>query len=207
MITNSKDIRSFRKSLKFNKKQNLLLMGTLLGDGSLLPNAWKKNYRLSIQHGEQQKSYLFWKYKIFKKWTLSCPKYYAKNNSWRFRTISHSNFTNLANNFYRKGKKILPRNIDGYLKEPFVLAVWYMDDGNIRRSQDKIYGAMLNTQCFSYEENVRLKNVLEKIYGVKILVLKDHKKPRLYISGHKNAKKFLAIIKPYSLPCLDYKFS
>lgn len=208
MITNSRDIRNLRKSLKLDKKQKLLLVGTLLGDGALLPNAWGKNYRLSIQHGTNQKEYLFWKYKIFKKWTLSCPKYYAKTNSWHFRTISHSDFTNFAQEFYIKGRrKILPKNIEKYLKEPFVIAVWYMDDGNVRRSKDKIYGAMLNTQSFSYKENLRLKNFLEKIYNIKVLVIKDHKKLRLYISGNKNAEKFLSVIKPYCLSCFNYKFS
>ena len=207
MITNSRDIRNLRKSLKLSKKQELFLVGTLLGDGALLPNAWGKNYRLSIQHGVNQKEYLFWKYKIFQKWTLSCPKYYAKNNSWHFRTISHPDFTNLAYKFYVKGKKILPKNIEKYLKNPFVVAIWYMDDGNIRKTKNKIYGAMLNTQNFSWKENMRLKNLLEKIYRIKILVLKDHKKPRLYISGYKDTKRFLSVIKPYCLSYFDYKFS
>ena len=207
MITNSRDIRDLRKSLKLSKKQKLFLVGTLLGDSTLLPNAWGKSYRLSIQHGASQKEYLFWKYKIFQKWVLSCPKHYVKTNSWHFRTISHPDFTNFAYNFYRKGKKILPKNIEEYLKEPFVVAVWYMDDGNIRKTGNKIYGAMLNTQSFSWEENTRLKDFLEEIYKVKILVLKDHNKPRLYISGCENTKKFFSVIKPHCLSCFDYKFS
>lgn len=207
MITNSRGIRNLRKSLRLDKKQKFLLVGTLLGDSALFPNAWGKNYRLSVQHGVSQKEYLFWKYRIFKEWILSYPKYYAKTNSWYFRTISHPEFTNFAYEFYRRGKKILPKNIEKYLREPFVIAVWYMDDGNIRKTNSKVYGVMLNTQSFSWEENARLKDILEKIYRVKILVLKDHKKPRLYISGHENARKFLSVIKPYCLSYFDYKFS
>ena len=140
-------------------------------------------------------------------WVLSCPKYYAKTNSWRFRTISHPDFTNFACKFYKKGKKILWKNIERYLKEAFIVAVWYMDDGNIRKGRNKIYGVMLNTQSFSCKENLRLKNFLEKIYNIKVLVIKDHKKLRLYISGNKNAEKFLSVIKPYCLSCFNYKFS
>jgi len=105
MITNSTPIRNLRKSLRLSQKQEFILIGTLLGDGSLLPNSWGKNYRLSVRQGALQKEYLFWKYNIFKNWTLSPPKYYAKTNSWNFRTISHSAFTDFAHKFYRNRKK------------------------------------------------------------------------------------------------------
>jgi len=207
MITNSTSIRNLRKSLKLNRKQELVLVGTLLGDGSLLPNSWGKNYRLSIRQGGRQKDYLFWKYNIFKNWSLSPPKYYQKTNSWHFRTISHPDLTSFTHQFYNNRKKKLPDNIEQYLQEPLVLAIWWMDDGNLRKNQGRIYGGMLNTQSFTWKDNLTLKTYLEKIYSIKVLIIKDHGKPRLYISGKNDIKKFLSIIKPYCLQIFDYKFS
>ncbi|NMB92504.1 MAG: hypothetical protein GYA31_02685 [Parcubacteria group bacterium] len=206
MITNSTLIRNLRKSLSLNRKQELILVGTLLGDGSLLPNSWGKNYRLSLRHGMSQKEYLFWKYNIFKNWTLSPPKYDVNTNSWGFRTISHSVFTDFAHQFYRNKKKKLPDKIEQYLKEPLVIAIWWMDDGNIRKDKGIVYGGMLNTQSFTVKENLRLKYSLEKIYGIKVLIIKDHGKQRLYISGKNDIRKFLSKIKPYCLKIFDYKF-
>jgi hypothetical protein len=206
MITNSTLNRNLRKSLKLNRKQECILVGTLLGDGSLLPNSWGKNYRLSLRQGALQKEYLFWKYNIFKNWTLSSPKYYAKTNSWNFRTISHPALTNLAYKFYRNRKKKLPDNIEQYLGKPLVVAIWWMDDGNIRKDKGIVYGGMLNTQSFTWKENLRLKSSLERIYKIKVLIIKDHGKPRLYISGKDDIRKFLSIIKPYCLKLFDYKF-
>jgi len=207
MITNSTSIRNLRKSLKLNRKQELVLVGTLLGDGSLLPNSWGKNYRLSIRQGGRQKDYLFWKYNIFKNWSLSPPKYYQKTNSWHFRTISHPDLTSFTHQFYNNRKKKLPDNIEQYLQEPLVLAIWWMDDGNLRKNQGRIYGGMLNTQSFTWKDNLTLKTYLEKIYKIKVLIIKDHGKPRLYISGKDDIKKFLSIAKPYCLQIFDYKFS
>ena len=207
MITNSTLIRNLRKSLKLTLQQELVLYGTLLGDGSLLSNAWGKNFRLSVRHGIKQKDYLFWKYEIFKEWTLSPPKYYSKTSSWSFRTISHPDLTNIAYQFYSDKKKQIPINIEKYIKEPLAMAVWWMDDGNIRKSKSKIYGGMLNTQSFSLKDNLRLKSLLEKNYKIKVLIIKDHGKPRLYISGKDNIKQFLDIIRPYCLSSFNYKFS
>lgn len=206
MITNSTPIRNLRESLRLSSKQEFVLIGTLLGDGSFLPNSWGKNYRLSLRQGAAQKEYLFWKYNIFKDWTLSPPKYYAKTNSWYLRTISHPVFTDWAHKFYRNRKKILPDNIEQYLEKPLVVAVWWMDDGNLRKDKEKIYGGMLNTQSFTWKDNLKLKSSLERIYKIKVLIIKDHGKPRLYISGKNDIKKFLSVIKPYCLKIFDYKF-
>jgi len=98
------------------------------------------------------------------------------------------------------------KDIERYLKEPLVLAVWYMDDGNIRKSNGVVYGGMLNTQSFSWKDNLKLKSSLERIYGIRVLIIKDHGKPRLYISGKSSIRKFLSFIKPYCLKIFSHKF-
>jgi hypothetical protein len=54
-ITWSKEIRELHKKLRMNSFQEAVLIGTLLGDGSLVVNAYGKNYRLRIEHQKAQK--------------------------------------------------------------------------------------------------------------------------------------------------------
>jgi len=42
--------------------------------------------------------------------------------------------------FYRDGKKIIPENIAEYLANPVTMAVWFMDDGNIKSGNGKVRG-------------------------------------------------------------------
>jgi len=52
-ITNSKVIQEFRSNLSITAFQEQVLIGTILGDACLTPNAWGKNYRLQIEHGKK----------------------------------------------------------------------------------------------------------------------------------------------------------
>jgi hypothetical protein len=129
-ITNSNELRILRKSLALNQAQKDLLIGTLLGDGNL--NTGYKNFRLVIRHSLRQKNYVWRKYKLLKNWILQKPKLSLQTNSIGFRTISHPQLTEYHQLFYQNRRKIIPKFI-GSLLNPFILAVWYMDDGNIRK--------------------------------------------------------------------------
>jgi len=61
-ITNSREIRSLRDSLRLSERQRKILTGSLLGDGCLVPNWRKKHYRLQIEQNESHKAYVFWFY-------------------------------------------------------------------------------------------------------------------------------------------------
>jgi len=119
-----------------------------------------------------------------------------------FRTISHPILTNLSDIFYPDKKKIIPKNIENFLN-PTVIAVWYMDDGNIRRDNGKVYGYYLNTQSFSEEENHNLKGILKDKFGINFLVLKNKGKHRLYVGVDRN--KFRNLIDDLVIPSMQYK--
>jgi len=75
-----------------------------------------------------------------------------------------------------------------------------MDDGNI-----KMVGLYLNTQGFTYNENIKLSKCLMNTFGFKnITVNKDKNYYRLYISQY-DKEKFITIVKPYILPIFLYK--
>lgn len=206
MATNTKAVRSLRKNLFLSNYQKLILIGSILGDGSLSGQYTKEkqetNYRLQVIHSEKQKEYLWWKYEIFRKWCLSPPKYTEKTHSWRFRTISHSELTEFHKIFYDKnGKKIIPRNICSFLNESLTLAVWFMDDGTKGPSN----GYTLNSQSFSKFENQTLKNCLESNFGILVSLHNDRSKSRLYIKTH-STSRFEYLIRPFIVPSMVYKF-
>ncbi|TSC77848.1 MAG: homing endonuclease [Parcubacteria group bacterium Gr01-1014_29] len=177
-VTNSTTIRNLRDSLVLNDLQHKVLIGAILGDGSLIANSWGKSYRFHTQQSNVQKDYVFWKYKIFKNFVLSPPRFEAVTNSWKFRTISHPEFTAYRNIFYSGKKKIIPSNIDELLTHPISMAVWYMDDGcYVKRDSTFI----LNTQSFSWPENYILQECLRKKFSIETTIQRDKSYWRLYV--------------------------
>ena len=110
-VTNFRAIRFLRDNLSISGYQKSILIGALLGDGSLSADGWSKNYRLQIVQGDNQKDYLFWKFNQFRNCCFSEPSYQKWNHSWRIRTISHSIFNDYAKLFYRDGTKIVPQDL------------------------------------------------------------------------------------------------
>jgi len=201
-ITNSREIRNLRASLKLSDRQKRILIGSLLGDGCLTPNQWNKNYRFQVEQNESRSGYVNWLYKEFQEWILSKPAYLFSRNSLRFRTISHLELTEMHNVFYSGRKKILPKNIKKLLNDPLSLAVWAMDDGCLMTRGD---GFTFNTQSFSKEENEKLRECLVENFGLSYTSLhRDKNKFRLYIRI-RSLNRLRELIKAYILPEFIYK--
>jgi hypothetical protein len=204
IVTWSKEIRGLQGRLSLSPHQKEILYGTLLGDGCLAANAYGKNYRLKIEHGKRQKKYVWWKYKIFKEWVLSPPRFQKRTNSWRFYTISHPEFKEFQKIFYGNGKKGLPKQIGEILKSPLSIAVWFMDDGGKMVDRKREYGYLLNIQQFSPQEVNRVQEALRKNFNLFTTQQWNNSGYRLYF-GKKFRKKFDGIIRNYIIPCLKYK--
>ena len=59
--------------LTLTKEENDILIGSLLGDGCLRIMGKCKHPAFSVSHGENQKNYLFWKFKKLKRWVSTPP--------------------------------------------------------------------------------------------------------------------------------------
>ena len=184
--------------------QEKLIVGSLLGDGGLIATGGGKRYRFTVSHGAKQKDYLFWKYELLKEFVRTPPKLQAQTNAWKFNTISSPEFTDLRTCFYRERQKIAPEIARRLIGIPQVLAIWYMDDGNLRREYGKVYGCMLNSQSFTYEDNLKFSHWLYQWYGLTSVLQRNHGKYRLYF-GANSWKQFCNIVAPYLLPSMRYK--
>ena len=200
-ITWSREIRELQtRLLNLNSTQEGVLIGTLLGDGSLISNAYGKNYRLQIAHSTRQKEYVEWKHRVFSRWCLSKPKFQRWTDSWKFRTVSHPVFTGWHSLFYRGTKKILPSEIGGILTNPLSLAVWFMDDG----TNGPKGGLTINTQNFTKEENEALRGILKRNFHLETSLHRDKKYWRIYIFPH-SRERFTGLVEQYIIPELKYK--
>lgn len=130
--------------------QKSIITGCLLGDGYM---RCKTNAYLQITHGLKQKDLVDWKYERLKNLVKNKPSYYFNNgrHCYRFLTRSLPVITSFYQDFYRKGKKIIPEKIT---VNGLILAVWFMDDGS--KSRSSVY---LNTQQFSRNNQIILKKV------------------------------------------------
>lgn len=196
------------------KEEKDILIGSLLGDGCLRIIGRCRVPAFSVDHGEDQKDYVFWKYEKLKRWVATPPwreeRIYHKDKnrktfSWRFQTLSNSVFSDLYNTFYENRKKIIPENIGELLKSsPLTLAVWLMDDGN--KNHQAVF---LNTQSFSLSEQQKLCKVLYDIYGFHVTLNKHSKSNgvelyRIRIDTE-STKRLKRVIGKYILPQFYYK--
>ncbi|MEK7601481.1 MAG: hypothetical protein AAB480_03055 [Patescibacteria group bacterium] len=205
-ITYSSEIRAL-KLVPFSSEQLSIVKGSLLGDGCL-HTAWpgtSKNYVFSKMHSIKQKEYIDWVYEKLQPFVRKLPRPYEPTQSIRLRTISHSALTVLMSVFYRDGKKVLPSEIDEIIADQLALAVWFMDDGNIVRSEGKVKGYHLNTQSFDLAEHRRLIQAFEKSHGIHVNIEKNNRYYRLAIFRRESREKFRSLIHAHVLPSMQYK--
>ncbi|OGG20703.1 hypothetical protein A3D03_00135 [Candidatus Gottesmanbacteria bacterium RIFCSPHIGHO2_02_FULL_40_13] len=176
------------------KRQNELIVGKLLGNGSL-EDRGNANSRLQIRHSINQKEYVDWCYRQLKEFTCSNPKQHKE--PYYFRTKSLPLFSRLRKIWYNNKKKILPINLN---LSPFSLAIWYMDDGYYDRIRKSIW---ICTHCFNMGDLTFLQNLLfrMKIHTGKV---KDRTHYKLRVIS-KDTKEFIRLVRPYIVPSLLYK--
>ena len=193
----------------FSSREKEIIIGTILGDAHIA--LLKTHARLEINHSEKQKDYVFWKYNEFPNRVGAKPheihiadsRYNKIYKQWRFSTKIHPEFTGLHRMFYKKGKKVIPKNIGLLLTSPLSLAVWFMDDGGRRNDS---YGLFLNTLSFTESEHKILIKVLKENFSLECRMHWIQDGYRIYIPS-KEAQKFCTLVYSYILPSMRYKLS
>lgn len=218
-----KELINLKEGLKLSKRQREVLVGLLLGDGSLQTQDDGRTYRLVYsQGGERHMAYFTHAHSIFEGWVLAPPRSTTrvdesgegKKNLVRtremqrtFATVSHGSLRFYGRSFYREGKKVVPKGI-GRLLTARGLAFWYMDDGSIKSKQSK--GVILNTHSFELPEVRLLCEQLESRFGLIATPRQQRTRAgivshQIHISGH-SYERLGEIILPHLLPEMAYKF-
>ena len=206
---NSKFINEFRSKINLSSEQKDILIGSMLGDGCLESQNKNRTYRLKIEQSLLHKEYVDWLYEKLKNLVLTEPKIKIKKigsknyQNYGFQTISCSQLRFFAHQFYDQNskKKKIPKII-GKLLNPLALAVWFMDDGQIKSRKHR--ALLINSQCFSRKDLGLLQKALKDKFGTETTLKKEKTGYRIYLLS-KTISIFLAIINPYILPSMRYK--
>ena len=176
--------------LKYNIG-NSIIIGSLLGDGSIERSGThgKGRWLFAESHTEKQKEYIEWKARL-----IPDSRIELLNRSfgkvYRLRTKPDEIYLKLRNEWYPNGRKIIPKSLMNTMDET-VLAVWYMDDGDKPGGRKMKYldgnsirnNARIATAGFSYKENLFLRRILHKRFGIQPEVKKDGEYYRLYFKS------------------------
>src|SRR3989344_6056282 len=151
-----------KKSFLSNVCKDLIL-GSLLGDGSIKIHPKYKNARFSFRHSIKQKDYFFWKMKQLEE--ISSKKCwwkqkggFSENIIFRYQSNALPVLSEIYNLTHPKGMLKIRRKWLNQLT-PLSLAVWWLDDGSIISNGRK---GVICTDAFSKEENEILKRYLLK---------------------------------------------
>jgi len=212
--------------LSVSPQQLELIVGSLLGDGSLT-KVYSKNQNSAFveTHGAKQKSYIDWKRRLLHPFSYNRllkderPAIVSKDNGkllqietrlipcYTLKTTAHLAFKQLEEKWYKRvGGEYLFNEIGHRIKivpmdvllTPFSLAVWYFDDG-YNHPKKKYF--VICSQSFTKDECILLTEKI-KLFGIQSNVTKERK---IYI-GPKFYNDFATLIKEY-LPTkeLSYK--
>lgn len=215
------------KKTKFNKESRNLLIGLLLGDGTICKNSKTGTCNMKVHHGRNQKEYTEWKAKKMDEYAIphsNVVEYqYATNftngekrSSYVCR-INVNPFINVLRRvIYKDGKKQFSRKLLNRVTD-LGLAIWYMDDGslNFKKHTNKdgskvIHGLFLRISMCLPKETVQVYiDWLKEEWGLNFYMTHEGRKKDSYSlsCGTNEAIKFINIIKKYvnEVPSMKYK--
>ena len=183
-----------------------IILGSVLGDGSLKIHKPYKNARFSFRHSVKQKEYFLWKAHALRKiasehyiWTQGKDgKDGYGGEKLRFQSRALEALTELYRLIHKKGEKGKMRVRRTWLNQltPLSLAIWWLDDGSLVGDTRQ---GVLCTDGFSLEEVKILDRYMKKVWniGTGISRVKDKEQYRLRIHSTENLQKFLRIILPH----------
>ena len=203
---------------KITKESRNLLIGMLLGDGTI-----SNNYVFKLAHCAEQLDYLEWKIKQLgeagirnngiksyiktKGFNIGVPVYYTQLNIIPFIKV-------LRKVMYKEKKIIGNRKLLNRLDAKGI-AIWYMDDGhsNIRRNKDgRPMGFYIRiSTCEPKAEVQTIIDFFKEQWNINFYMFHEGKIKDSYslCCGTREGLKFIEIIKPYVLqvPSMLYKIT
>lgn len=200
------------KNSSLSSQWREVVLGSVLGDGSLKVQKGYRNARFSFKHSIHQEDYFFWKMGLLKNISSDKCYWHQRKDGWgdqklRFQSLALEELTEIYNLIYKKGKLKIRRKWLNQLT-PLSLAVWWLDDGSIIGNGRR---GVICTDSFDYESHRVLARYLLIVWGIKVHIGKTNKRYqgterqyyRLWFRSAEELKKFLRIILPFiSIPSM-----
>jgi len=183
-----------------------IVLGSVLGDGSLKIQKPYKNARFSFRHSVQQQDYFFWKVQQLKEisgekcWWKQAPNGYG-GEMLRYQSLALEQLTELCRLTHKHNQIVIRRRWLNHLT-PLSLAVWWLDDGSLIGNGKR---GVICTDPFSFEAQKILAQYLSKVWNIKTAIAKITRERdgikreyyRLWIRSSEELKKFLRIVLPH----------
>lgn len=203
---------------KITKESRNLLIGLLLGDGTI-----SNNYVFKIAHCEEQKDYLEWKIKQLKNAGIrnNGIKSYIKTKGFNigvsvyYTQLNIIPFIKVLRRVVYKGKKILGNRKLLNRLSAREIAIWFMDDGHINIRKDKSGRPMgfyikIST-CEPKEEVQIIIDYFKEQWDINFYMFHEGRKENSYslCCGTKEGLKFIKLVKPYvsQVPSMIHKIT
>jgi hypothetical protein len=179
--------------------QRSLIVGSLLGDGSMTAPS-SITARFSEGHSLVQREYTDWKAEIMgdyvsQRYEATKHKDGRTYESWNFSTRTTTKLRPYFDLFYETGTRVFPEILPE-LMTPFVLAVWYLDDGGLlQRYYPRITFGL---------DDLSLGRALGalSVLGFKVTVSGSDCKTLLFPGQD---ERFFALIQEHVPPCMTCK--
>lgn len=182
-----------------------IVLGSLLGDGSLKIHKGYANARFSFRHSKIQEEYFDWKVKHLQEISSSScvfvqkPDGFSKNEKLRYQSCALESLTDLYRLTHKQKRFRIYRTWLNQMT-PLSLAIWWCDDGSIVGNGRK---GVISTDGFDEKSVQILARYLQVVWKVNahIGTRKQERGTRpIYYRlwmGTEELKKFLRLILPY----------
>lgn len=203
-----------RITKKLSKEQKSLLIGLLLGDGTI-----SSNYVFKLSHSEAQREFLEWKIDLLNKFEFKnngVKEYistcgYNKGNKVLYSQMSLNPTIKALRRTVYTPKKHITRRLLNWLT-PIGLAIWYMDDGCINVNTSKQRSSIQHTikiaTCVDLDTAQVVIDYFKEVWDVQFRPFKEGKGTySIASSTESDCAAFIQIIRPYieQVPSLLYK--
>ncbi|CAN6444377.1 unnamed protein product [Victoria cruziana] len=199
MLSSRKKVVKKPITLKLEKEQREILIGLLLG-GTEMETVEQRSHLFHFQFKENYFAHYILKLHIHEKFFEWLDPYSRQGNGIedipsRLSTTPHSSFGFFGDQFWPKGRPIIPKLIHRWLT-PRVLAYWYMYGGHKSSKGD----VLLRIKGCALEDVERVVEALK----MKSVDCKVKRKGKIFWIGcqDSNATWFWKLVEPYMLPDL-----
>ena len=196
---------------KLSKEQKSLLIGLLIGDGTITNHP---DFR--IIHSNKQRAYIEWKIKLLNNYGIKNGglKVYKSTSGYNkgeevlaVRLSTNMTIKALRRTIYNP-KKTITRKLLNWLT-PLELAIWYMDDGcinvNTSSQRSSIQHTIKIATCVDEDTVNIIIKYFEEVWNIKFRKFKEKSSFSIASSTEEDCKNFINLVKPYIIPEFLYK--
>lgn len=193
-----------KKNSSLSNRCRDIIMGCVLGDGSLKIHKNYRNARFSFRHSMTQKEYFLWKASELKEISGEMDVWEQKGkdgwgeNKMRYQSAALESLTDLFTLTHPQRQFRIRRKWLNQLS-PLSLCVWWLDDGSLLNGKQGV----LCTDSFPYDELLIVVRYFRKVWGIFPRIGRVSQNGpranqyRLWLKSKEDLEKFLKLILPH----------